>query len=82
MFTFDGYEVYYIVLYSTLYYNVLEALLSRWCRGPPGDLYVFVNVKEHPSIRREGLDLYSTITLDYTDAILGSSAKVGWALVM
>lgn len=44
--------------------------------GPPGDLYVLVTVREHPSIRRQGLDLFSTVSLDYTDAILGTTVKV------
>ncbi|KAJ7550714.1 hypothetical protein O6H91_07G113900 [Diphasiastrum complanatum] len=44
--------------------------------GPPGDLYVFLNVKEIPGIQRDGVNLYSTVTISYTDAILGTIAQV------
>lgn len=46
------------------------------CRGPPGDLYVFLSVNEMPGIVREGTNLFSNITIDYTDAILGTVAQV------
>eukprot|EP00475_Leptophrys_vorax_P000132 TRINITY_DN10072_c0_g1_i1.p1 TRINITY_DN10072_c0_g1~~TRINITY_DN10072_c0_g1_i1.p1 ORF type:complete len:339 (-),score=23.20 TRINITY_DN10072_c0_g1_i1:145-1110(-) len=44
--------------------------------GQRGDLYVFVKVKETPGIRRDGMNLYSDVSIDYTDAILGTVAKV------
>jgi DnaJ-class molecular chaperone len=39
-------------------------------RGPAGDLYVFLNVKEMPGIQRDGINLYSTISINYTEAII------------
>lgn len=45
-------------------------------RGPAGDLYVFLNVKEIAGIQRDGINLYSTVSIGYTDAILGSNTQV------
>uniref|UniRef100_A0A0A9F8K6 CR-type domain-containing protein n=1 Tax=Arundo donax TaxID=35708 RepID=A0A0A9F8K6_ARUDO len=45
-------------------------------RSASGDLYIFVRVKEKQGIRRDGLNLYSDVTIDYTDAILGTTVKV------
>lgn len=39
--------------------------------GSQGDLYVFVKVKEHGELRREGLTVHSDVTVSYIDAILG-----------
>uniref|UniRef100_A0ACD5XMQ9 Uncharacterized protein n=1 Tax=Avena sativa TaxID=4498 RepID=A0ACD5XMQ9_AVESA len=51
-------------------------------RGVSGDLYIFVRVKEREGIYRDGLSLYSDVTIDYTEAILGTTVKVetieGW----
>eukprot|EP00850_Spirogloea_muscicola_P020126 SM000207S06201 [mRNA] locus=s207:161333:163962:- [translate_table: standard] len=44
--------------------------------GPPGDLYVYVQVREHPDIQRDGINLYSKVPIDFTDAILGTVVKV------
>ncbi|CAI5529436.1 unnamed protein product [Closterium sp. Naga37s-1] len=44
--------------------------------GKRGDLYVFVKVKETMGIRRDGINLYSNVSIDFTDAILGTVAKV------
>ncbi|WOH09870.1 hypothetical protein DCAR_0729330 [Daucus carota subsp. sativus] len=44
--------------------------------GPPGDLFVYLDVKEIPEIQRDGIDLYSTVSISYLDAILGTVAKV------
>jgi molecular chaperone DnaJ len=44
--------------------------------GPAGDLYVYLNVKEIPGIERDGINLYSTISVSYVDAILGTVSKV------
>ena len=44
--------------------------------GPPGDLYVIANVKNHPKMRREGTTIYSEVEISYTDAILGTSVRV------
>ncbi|XAR67784.1 hypothetical protein NMG60_11002683 [Bertholletia excelsa] len=44
--------------------------------GPPGDLYVYLDVEEIPEIQRDGINLKSTISISYLDAILGTSVKV------
>jgi molecular chaperone DnaJ len=43
--------------------------------GPAGDLYIFLKVKQDPSFRREGPEIYSDASVSYTDAILGASIK-------
>jgi molecular chaperone DnaJ len=44
--------------------------------GPPGDLYVFIEVPEHPFFRREGNDLSCEIPLNFTTLALGGSIDV------
>ncbi|KAL5974262.1 hypothetical protein ACLOJK_030926 [Asimina triloba] len=44
--------------------------------GPPGDLYVYLDVQEIPEIQRDGINLSSTVTINYIDAILGAIVKV------
>ncbi|KAK7255216.1 hypothetical protein RIF29_28621 [Crotalaria pallida] len=44
--------------------------------GPPGDLYVYLDVEEIPGIQRDGINLCSTISISYLDAILGAVVKV------
>lgn len=44
--------------------------------GPPGDLYIFLKVKNDPNFRREGPEIYSDASVSYADAILGTSLKV------
>ncbi len=44
--------------------------------GPPGDLYVVLNVKPHPNLRREGQTIHSEVTLSYLQAILGDTIEV------
>ncbi|MCS6984121.1 MAG: molecular chaperone DnaJ [Leptospiraceae bacterium] len=39
--------------------------------GPPGDLYVVVQVKKHPIFEREGVDLQTKVQVSVTTAILG-----------
>ncbi|MGA9885387.1 MAG: molecular chaperone DnaJ [Candidatus Acidiferrales bacterium] len=41
--------------------------------GPAGDLYVFLEVKEHPFFERRGADLYSTIPVSFPQAALGAT---------
>lgn len=43
--------------------------------GPPGDLYVYLDTEEIPEIKREGINLYSTVSISYLDAILGTIVK-------
>ncbi|KAG5179312.1 hypothetical protein JKP88DRAFT_187998 [Tribonema minus] len=42
--------------------------------APSGDLYVFLNVKSHPTFTRKGSDIYADKTISYLDAILGNDA--------
>ena len=44
--------------------------------GPPGDLYVFIQVKEHPFFRREENHLTCDIPLNFTTLALGGSIDV------
>jgi molecular chaperone DnaJ len=43
--------------------------------GPPGDLYIFLKVKQDAKFRREGPEIYSEESISYIDAILGASIK-------
>ncbi|XP_062118114.1 uncharacterized protein LOC133831733 isoform X2 [Humulus lupulus] len=45
-------------------------------RGIAGNLYIVLHVDSKQGIKREGLNLYSTINLHYTEAILGTTLKV------
>ena len=44
--------------------------------GPAGDLYVFLAVTRDARFKREGMDIYSDISLSYIDAILGATVTV------
>jgi len=44
--------------------------------GPSGDLYVFLSVTSDPRFRREGMDIYSDVSVSYLDAILGAAISV------
>src|SRR5712692_8888235 len=44
--------------------------------GPPGDLYVVLEVKEHPFFERRNADLYCTIPISITQAALGAEIMV------
>jgi molecular chaperone DnaJ len=44
--------------------------------GPNGDLYVVLEVKEHPFFERRGADLYCTIPLSIAQAALGTELQV------
>src|ERR1700737_1440089 len=44
--------------------------------APPGDLYIVLEVKEHPFFERRGADLYCTIPLSMTQAALGTELQV------
>lgn len=43
--------------------------------GPAGDLYVVLLVKQHPFFERQGNDLYCTIPISLTQAVLGAEIK-------
>ncbi|EPS60676.1 hypothetical protein M569_14124, partial [Genlisea aurea] len=44
--------------------------------GPPGDLFVYLDIEDVAEIQRDGINFYSTITISYLDAILGTTIKV------
>ena len=44
--------------------------------GPPGDLYVAVNVAEHPFFKRMGDNIHCTVPLTITEASLGTKIEV------
>ena len=44
--------------------------------GPPGDLYVFISVKEHPIFERENNHLHCTIPVNIAQAALGAEIEV------
>ncbi|XVF09421.1 hypothetical protein REPUB_Repub07fG0091400 [Reevesia pubescens] len=45
-------------------------------RGLAGDLFIVLHLGEKQGIWRDGLNLYSKINVDYTEAILGTVVKV------
>lgn len=44
--------------------------------GPPGDLYVQINVKEHPIFTRDGANLYCEVPISFPSACLGGELEV------
>jgi molecular chaperone DnaJ len=44
--------------------------------GPAGDLYIFLEVKEHPFFERRGADLYCSIPVSFPQASLGAKLKI------
>ncbi|KAJ8498094.1 hypothetical protein OPV22_008646 [Ensete ventricosum] len=44
--------------------------------GPPGDLYVFIEVLSDPVLKRDGTNILYTCKVSYIDAILGTTTKV------
>ncbi len=44
--------------------------------GPAGDLYVFLKVKNHPKLRRDGLTIHTEVNVSYLQAILGDIIQV------
>ncbi|MCS7082972.1 MAG: molecular chaperone DnaJ [Bacteroidetes bacterium] len=44
--------------------------------GPPGDLIVVIEEKEHPLFTREGADLYYNLYLSFPDAALGTEVDI------
>jgi len=44
--------------------------------GQRGDLYVFIHVKEHDFFRREDVNVYCNVPVDFTQAALGDSIQV------
>lgn len=44
--------------------------------GQPGDLYLVMNVEDHPHYRKEGYHLVRNLDVKLTDAILGAKYKI------
>jgi len=44
--------------------------------GPPGDLYVFIKVKNDSKLKRDGVTIYSEIVVSYLQAILGDTVEI------
>jgi len=44
--------------------------------GPPGDLYVVLNVKEHAFFERQGNDIYCIVPISFTQAAVGTEIQV------
>ncbi|MAT84377.1 MAG: molecular chaperone DnaJ [Gammaproteobacteria bacterium] len=44
--------------------------------GPPGDLYVQIEVREHPIFTRDGRHLYCEVPIDFVHAALGGELEV------
>ncbi|MFN3954093.1 MAG: molecular chaperone DnaJ [Pararhodobacter sp.] len=44
--------------------------------GPSGDLYIFIEVREHPIFQRDGLDLFCRVPISFATAALGGEVEV------
>lgn len=44
--------------------------------GPPGDLYVFIDVRQHPAFERDGVDVHAAVELSVAQAALGAKIEV------
>jgi molecular chaperone DnaJ len=44
--------------------------------GPPGDLYIIMNVEPHPFFERRGDDLYTVVPVTVSEASLGAKVEV------
>ncbi len=44
--------------------------------GVPGDLYITVEVKEHPEFQRDGVDLHTVVILSFPQAALGTQLEL------
>lgn len=44
--------------------------------GPPGDLYIFLNIRPHEFFQRDGADLFCKIPISMTTAALGGQFEV------
>jgi len=44
--------------------------------GPTGDLYIFIDVADHPIFQRDGVNLYCTVPVSMTAAALGGEVEV------
>ncbi len=44
--------------------------------GPSGDLYIFIEVKDHPLFQRDGVNLFCRVPVSITTAALGGEVEV------
>jgi molecular chaperone DnaJ len=44
--------------------------------GPAGDLYIFIEIKDHPIFQRDGLDLHCRVPISFASAALGGEVEV------
>ena len=44
--------------------------------GPPGDLYVYLSIAQHPRFRRDGADLFVDVPIAFTQAALGGVVEI------
>ena len=44
--------------------------------GPSGDLYVFIQVRDHPKFQRRDFDIHSEHTVSFTQAALGGDTEI------
>ncbi len=56
--------------------SVLRAKVKRASMATAGDLYVQVQVKQHPIFEREGNDLYCEVPINFAMAALGGEIEV------
>lgn len=67
---------YVFLLFTIIFISWLGLL----CSSLSGDLYLVIHVEEKRGIWRDGLNLYSKLDVDFTEAILGTVKKVIKAL--
>jgi len=48
---------------------------AGWQGGASGDLFVLIEVDAHPSLRREGIHVFSIVEIDLFDAVLGGEIE-------
>lgn len=44
--------------------------------GPPGDLYIIIDIKEHPLFLRKGNDIYYELSITFPQAALGAEVEI------
>jgi molecular chaperone DnaJ len=44
--------------------------------GPPGDLFVYIQVKDHEVFERDGDDVFLTVPISFTEAALGCKKEI------
>jgi len=44
--------------------------------GPPGDLFVYIQVKPHEMFERDGDDIFITVPISFADAALGCKKEI------